>query len=48
LITIRLIVAAYRERKPDGGQPSIVINSIDLKKMLGLIAANQLAEGVHE
>jgi aspartate racemase len=40
----RLIIAAYREQKPDGSYPSIVINSIDLKKMLGLIEVNQLAE----
>lgn len=40
----RLMVAAYRERKPDGSYPPIIINSIDLTKMLGLIAANQLAE----
>lgn len=40
----RLMVAAYRERKPDGSYPPIIINSIDLTKMLGLIAANQLEE----
>ena len=40
----RLIIAAYRERKKDGSYPSILINSIDLKKMLDLIGANQLAE----
>jgi aspartate racemase len=28
----------------DGSAPSIVLNSIDLKKMLGLIAANALSE----
>src|SRR5437016_1279209 len=40
----RLVLAAYRKQKPDESQPSIIINSIDLKKMLDLIAANQLAE----
>jgi aspartate racemase len=40
----RLIIAAYREQKQDGSYPSIVINSIDLKKMLGLIEVNQLAD----
>ncbi len=40
----RQMVAAYRERKPDGSYPPIIINSIDLQKMLGLIAANELAE----
>ena len=38
----RLIMALYRERKPDGSYPSILINSIDLKKMLDLIGANEL------
>jgi aspartate racemase len=40
----RQMVAAYRERKQDGSYPPIIINSIDLQKMLGLIAANELAE----
>jgi aspartate racemase len=40
----RLIIAAYREQKQDGSYPSILINSIDLKKMLGLIEVHQLAE----
>jgi aspartate racemase len=39
----RLIVAAYRERTRDGSCPPIIINSIDLKKMLDLIGANELA-----
>ena len=39
----RSIIAAYRRQKYDGGYPSIIINSIDLKKMLDLIAANELA-----
>ena len=29
----RLIIAAYRERKPDGSYPNILINSIDLNAM---------------
>jgi aspartate racemase len=40
----RLMIAAYRERRPDGSAPSIIVNSIDLRKMLALIAANQLVE----
>jgi aspartate racemase len=40
----RLMVAAYRERKLDGSYPPIIINSIDMTKMLGLIGANELAE----
>jgi aspartate racemase len=39
----RLILAAYREQKRDGSYPAIIINSIDLNKMLDLIAANELA-----
>jgi len=39
----RLIIARYRERRPDGSCPQMIINSIDLHKMLGLIAANELA-----
>ncbi len=44
IIYYRSIVAAYREQKQDGSYPSILINSIDLTKMLGLIGANQLSE----
>ena len=40
----RLIITSYREQKQDGSYPSIIINSIDLKKMLDLIGADQLAE----
>lgn len=40
----RLMLAAYRRQRPDGSAPSILINSIDLKKMLDLIAADQLVE----
>jgi aspartate racemase len=40
----RLIIASYREQKRDGSYPSIIINSIDMKKMLDLIGANELAE----
>jgi hypothetical protein len=35
----RLIVASYRDRVRDGSYPSLLINSIDLKKMLDLIPA---------
>ncbi len=38
----RLIVSMYRERKGDGGYPPILINSIDMKKMLDLIGAGDL------
>ena len=39
----RLLIASYRERKGDGSQPSIILNSVDLKKMLGLMEVNDLA-----
>lgn len=38
----RLIITSYRERKRDGSYPSLLINSIDMKKMLDLIGANEL------
>jgi aspartate racemase len=38
----RRTIALYRQRKQDGGYPSIVINSIDMKAMLDLIEANDL------
>ncbi len=39
----RSIIAAYRERKQDGSYPQIMINSIDMKKMLDMIEANESA-----
>ena len=39
----RLIIASYRRQQNDGSYPSLLINSIDMKKMLDLIAANELA-----
>lgn len=39
----RQILAAYREQRLDGSYPSILINSIDMAKMLGLIAENNIA-----
>jgi len=40
----RLIVQGWRERNPDGSYPPVVINSIDMTRMLALIGAGQLAE----
>lgn len=40
----RLIIASYREQVRDGSYPKIIINSIDLKKMISLIEANELRE----
>lgn len=39
----RRIIALYREKQRDGSYPSILINSIDMKKMLDLIGAQDLA-----
>jgi aspartate racemase len=43
----RLLIASYRDRKRDGSYPPILINSIDLKKMLDLIETDNLT-GVTE
>jgi aspartate racemase len=40
----RLIIASYRRQKSDGSYPPILINSIDLTKMLGMIGAGKLGE----
>ena len=40
----RLLQANYRERHSDGSQPSIIINSIDMKKLLSLVATGQVNE----
>ena len=40
----RLIIESYRAQEPDGNYPSLIINSINLKKMIELIEANKLAE----
>jgi aspartate racemase len=40
----RLLIAAYREQRTDGSYPAIIINSIDLNRMLSLIEANKWAE----
>ena len=40
----RRVHALYRQRIPDGSAPSIIINSIDNKKLLGLVEANKLNE----
>jgi aspartate racemase len=37
------IIAMYRERKRDGSYPQFIINSIDLKKGIDFINANNLA-----
>lgn len=39
----RLLVAGYRERTGDGSYPSILINSIDLQKMMAFVGAGELS-----
>jgi aspartate racemase len=38
----RTIIALYRERQRDGSYPEFIINSVDLKKGLDFMAANNL------
>ena len=40
----RSLIQMWREQTQDGSAPSILLNSIDLKKMLDLFAAKALAE----
>jgi aspartate racemase len=39
----RSLVAAYRARERDGSYPHVIINSIDMKRLVDLITANELA-----
>src|SRR5262252_1429789 len=39
----RAVIAAYRERHKEGDFPSILINSISVKKLLEMVSSNQLA-----
>jgi aspartate racemase len=40
----RFIIDSYRKQKNDGTYPNIIINSIDMTKMLNLISADKLKE----
>jgi aspartate racemase len=40
----RLLIAGDRQLRPDGSYPSIIINSIDVTKLLAWMGANQLSE----
>ena len=40
----RMLTATYQQRKPDGSNPPVIINSIDMQTMLRLIAADALDE----
>jgi len=39
----RLLIAAFRERRPDGGSPPLIINSIAGDQLLNLLNTNDLA-----
>lgn len=39
----QLLIAAYRKRRPDGSYPHVVINSVDLNRVVSLVTANDLA-----
>ena len=39
----RLFVSIYRERRPDGGYPPLLINSIDLARALKLVSSDDLS-----
>ena len=39
----RRLIAAYRARTQDGTYPAIIINSINMQKLVALIGANELA-----
>jgi len=38
----RFIIEGYRERRPDGSYPSIIINSVDLDRLIAWISAGEL------
>jgi aspartate racemase len=40
----RSLIAGYRQLRPDGSYPSIILNSLDVTKLLGWMDANQLSE----
>jgi aspartate racemase len=40
----RMLIAGYQARRPDGSNPPVIINSIDMQTMLRLIAADALDE----
>lgn len=44
IVYYRQLIARCRERVGDGTYPPIVVNSIDLTRMIGLIGAGRLAE----
>ncbi len=40
----RGLIAGYRQARPDGSYPSIILNSLDVTKLLAWMNANQLGE----
>jgi aspartate racemase len=40
----RGLISGYRQLRPDGSSPSILLNSLDVTKLLGWMNANQLSE----
>jgi len=40
----RRIIAEYREQRPDGSYPPMIINSIDLQRMIDFMEANDLLD----
>jgi aspartate racemase len=42
----RRLIAAHHARKPEGGTPSVIINSVNNKKLVEWFTANQLAQVV--
>jgi aspartate racemase len=40
----QLLIASYREQRGDGSYPAILINSIDLTRMMALVAASRLID----
>jgi len=39
----RMLIAAYRARTDDGSYPPMIVNSLDLQRMVRLVTANDLA-----
>lgn len=44
IVYYRSIIASYRAQRPDGSYPNILLNSIDLKRVLDLVGANERAQ----
>jgi len=40
----RSIIARYRDRKPDGGYPHVILNSLDVDKGIALLNAERLGD----